>query len=167
MTKVEFAAMSGSELVNTYNAMLELPCAKEALEPPRNKPVARFADHATAVKRCEALASTIRALQGATLSENMKKRGAVAEKTRMKIAKMATESRPLNNRKKVWQLLNDLHSQQVSWQSLSRSVYGQESKAIFMVLKGTEKDLQGSKEWVLRKEGKGENATYGIYKKEG
>lgn len=57
-TTVDFESLSGPELVSTYCAMVEQATAA-GLEGYR--PVARFADKLSAVRRCEAIASSLRA----------------------------------------------------------------------------------------------------------
>lgn len=56
----DFAEMSGPSLVDQFNAMLEWPEAK-LLEERRYRPVSQFKSREIGIKRCEALASSLRA----------------------------------------------------------------------------------------------------------
>jgi len=64
MTKMQFpnfSELSGTELIDQFNAMLALPQAK-LLPERRYREVSRFSDRETGIKRCEALASSLRAV---------------------------------------------------------------------------------------------------------
>lgn len=149
MTEKDYSAMSGSQLVETYNAL-----AKEK----GIKPIKRFSDHKTAVRRVTDLAN------GTIPQVHVANGGGV------KVERVLLEfgTRKGTNRESLVKALAANFGKQVSTINLIKEVYGKEDEklktAIGMVMKGAFDMIKKNSlpyKIIYDKETK----SYGLYKK--
>ena len=149
-----FTEMTNKELVAAYNAMVDSPAGK-ALGHPRNRPVTKFASSKEGIKRCEAMASSLKA-------KSVEEPAAPSDKRK--------EPRANSRRQKAIDCLLGSVGKQVQRSDLLKAVYGStEAKnrgALSMVLRGVVAvDIaQRGLPYQLTKEKNGKDLTFGLHK---
>jgi len=163
--------MSGPDLIRAFNEMAAVLNVKT---------VSRFSDMLAGRRRCEALASRLRARESG-LAEDDATPAPRARKAKAKKAKAATPAGDIfaqfktntgKNRGKLLSRLNDDLGQQVPLTQLVRAVYGNQKEenfgALKMVLRGLELSIKKDRlEYEIRKtkiETTG-GLAYGLYRK--
>ena len=147
-----FKDMTGKELVAAYNAMVTSPAGK-ALGQPRNRPVGKFKTSDIGIKRCEAMASSLKAVAGAAKVDKRK------------------EPRAGSKRQKLINRLLKSEGKQVSRDALLRAVYGSTDEKnrgpLLMCMWSMVKvDLEKRKlPYNLIKGKKGKEPTFGLHSK--
>jgi hypothetical protein len=141
--------LDGPALVKTFNDLASSETGKEL----KAKPVQRFADRETGIKRIEALRSSIKAREEGLSTTNDDEHGLEAFKARAG-----------TNRYKLLQLLWERRNQQVPIELLIAATYGKADPtkrgALMMVMMGVLAMIKKYKlPYTVRKEGK----SYGLY----
>ncbi len=154
-----FSKMTNKELVTAYNAMVGGPAGK-ALGHPRNRPILKFASSAAGIKRCETLASSIKAKGQAKRAKSHVEEPSDKRK----------EPRTNSRRQKAIDCLLKSVGKQVPRSDLLKAVYGstdvKNRGALSMVLRGvvavdiTQRELP----YRLVKEKNGKDLTFGLHK---
>ncbi len=165
-----FNKMSHKELVDAYNAMAKSPAGK-ALGLPRNRPVNKFSNAAAGIKRCNAMASSIKA---ATKGEKNPAPKGEAEKAAPKAKANGVdkrkEARPGSNRQKAIDFMMKSKNKQVKRDDLLKAVYGSAKKEnngkLAMVLRGVvDMDIgQRGLPFKLVRKKDGKEVTFGLHK---
>lgn len=116
-----FKTMLNKELVAAYNEMVASPAGK-ALGFPRNRPVTKFTNAAVGVKRCESLASSIKA-------SNAKPAPVTDDKAKQPAADIGKhdkrkDPRANSKRQKLINCLIDAKGKPVLLKAVLKAVYG-------------------------------------------
>jgi hypothetical protein len=133
----DFTTMNGPELVAAYTAMLETPIGKQLLENRTYRPVTRFSDLQTGIKRCQMLASSIKAVTAARRKEEQPEAPKAGNK---KGGGGRPKKGAKTNRQKLIDIFMEHLGKPLSQEVLLKAVYGASGPELRgplnMVLKG-------------------------------
>jgi len=160
MTDKPYEEMSGPELVTAYNKLAEQATGV--------KPVTRFADRVSGLKRVKELALTISSGQKGGAPEPKKAESGDSDMTALEKKIEAFEVRSGTNREKVLKKLLPNLGKQIPQGELLKAAYGSQNTentgALAMVMKGIKDVIQKKKlPYVLTRDRK--EKTYGINRK--
>jgi hypothetical protein len=164
--------MSGPELVRAFNAM----AGSESGKMLNVKPVNRFGDLVIARKRCEALASSIRAYESGMKAEENRDKVVAAKRVKAPVADGIMGEFKTNPGKYRGKLLNKLHAnigKQLQLKELVKAVYGASVDVddcigpLKMVMKGLLASIKKDKlPYKIEKRKEDGVTSYGLYSTE-
>lgn len=160
----DFQTLNGPQLIEAYNNMATGEYGKRL----NAKTVSRFSDATTGRKRCEALASSIRAMIQSDAAIKAE------EATKPKGKKVETAFGAItkgSNRITALECLLKNKGSQVGLSAITKKIYGSDGPEfagpIYMVIKGLYMLIDGRKlPFELRKIKEGKDISYGLYDKE-